>query len=39
MPVSKAASWAGQAARPLRRSSRSLGVLSFHVLHLLFLAL
>ena len=30
MPVSKATSWAGQAARPLRGSSRSLGVLSFH---------
>src|SRR5579875_893075 len=30
MPVSKATSWAGQAARPLRGSSRSAGVLSFH---------
>src|SRR5690348_9671476 len=28
-PVSKATSWAGQAARPFRRSRRSAGVLSF----------
>ena len=30
MPVSKATSWAGQAARPLRGSRRSAGELSFH---------
>ena len=29
-PVAKATPWAGQTARPLRRSRRSAAVLSFH---------